>query len=59
MKRDLVNFYLQHIGASLHNYPNLKRWYEQCSTDVKGFNENDEGAKIFGEKVKSLLDDKF
>ncbi|KAG5679576.1 hypothetical protein PVAND_009136 [Polypedilum vanderplanki] len=35
-----------HIGASLHNYPNLRRWYEQCA-DINGYEENDEGAKIF------------
>lgn len=54
-----MSFYLQHIGASLHNYPNMKRWYELCSTDVKAFKENDEGAKLFGERIKTLLDDKF
>jgi len=48
-----------HIGASLKDYPNLERWYAQCASDVKGFAENDEGAKLFGEKVKSLLQDKF
>ena len=54
-----MSFYLQHIGASLHNYPNLKRWYELCSTDVKAFKENDEGEKLFGERIRTLLDDKF
>ncbi|XP_070499907.1 glutathione S-transferase 1-like [Chironomus tepperi] len=48
-----------HIGASLHNYRNLKRWYELCTTDVKAFKENDEGAKLFGDRVRALLDDKF
>lgn len=49
----------QHIGASLNDYPNVKRWFEQCEKDVKGYQENNDGAKIFGEKVKSLLQVKF
>jgi hypothetical protein len=43
----------------LEKHENLKRWYEQCKTDVKGFDENDIGAKLFGEKVKSLLVERF
>lgn len=53
-----INF-SQHVGASLTDYPNLKRWFAQCATDVKGYQENDDGAKVFGDKVKSLLHDKF
>jgi len=48
-----------HVGATLDNHPNLKRWYGQCATDVKGFKENDEGAKALGDKAKSILTDKF
>lgn len=51
--------YNQHIGASLEDYPNIKRWFAQCETGVKGYQENDEGAKMFGGKVKGLLHDKF
>lgn len=50
---------LQHIGASLDDYPGLKRWFGQCATDVKGYQENDDGARMFGEKVKGKLQDKF
>lgn len=49
----------QHIGASLEDYPNIKSWFAQCETGVKGYQENDEGAKMFGGKVKGLLHDKF
>lgn len=52
-------FLLQHVGATLDDYPNLKRWFGQCEKDVKGYQENDDGAKVFGDKVKSLLQDKF
>lgn len=43
----------------MNDYPNLKKWYEQCEKEVKGYKENDDGAKIFGDKVKSGLTDKF
>lgn len=56
-KSHLISF--QQIGASLNDYPNLKRWFAQCATDVKGYDENEEGAKLFGDKVKSLLQDKL
>ncbi|CRK97493.1 CLUMA_CG010882, isoform A [Clunio marinus] len=48
-----------HIGASLNDYPNLKTWYNQCAIDVKGYEENDAGAKYFAQKVTSNLHDKF
>lgn len=57
-KIDVFVFW-QAIGASLDGYPNIKRWNAQCADDVKGFKENDEGAKRFGEAVKGLLHDKF
>lgn len=56
-KSHLISF--QQVGASLDDYPNLKRWFAQCATDVKGYAENEEGAKLFGDKVKSLLQDKL
>lgn len=43
----------------MEKHPNLSRWYDQCKVSVKGFEENEEGARLYGEKLKSLLTDKF
>lgn len=50
---------LQYVGASITKYPNIERWYNQCRTDVKGFQENEEGAKFFAERVTSKLEEQF
>jgi glutathione S-transferase len=55
----ILILFFQQIGAKLDDYPNLKRWFGQCAANVKGYEENDEGAKRFGDLVKSRLDDKF
>ena len=49
---------LQAVGASIKDFPNLERWYEQCHV-LEGFQENAKGAKLFGDAVKSKLDDTF
>lgn len=43
-----------HVGADLSQYSKLSSWYEKCKT-LPGFGENDEGAKVFGLKVKGNL----
>lgn len=43
-----------HVGADLSKFTKLNCWYEKCKT-LPGFNENDEGAKVFGLKVKGNL----
>lgn len=46
-------------GFSLAKYANVAAWYERTKS-LPGWAENDEGAKIYGDKVSSLLkDDKF
>ena len=50
---------LQHVGASITKYPNIERWYNQCRTDVKGFQENEQGAKFFAERVTTKLEEQF
>lgn len=49
---------LYHAGFSLSPYKNVAAWYERMKT-VPGYEENDEGAKMWGNKVKSSLEDKF
>ncbi|CAO1403684.1 unnamed protein product [Diamesa tonsa] len=48
-----------HVGASITKYPNIERWYNQCRTDVKGFDENEQGAKFFAERVTTKLEEQF
>ena len=47
------------MGASITKYPNIERWYNQCRTDVKGFQENEQGAKFFAERVTTKLEEQF
>ncbi|XP_060805433.1 glutathione S-transferase 1-like [Amyelois transitella] len=42
------------IGWDLTNYPNIQRWYKNCAS-LPGFDENQEGAKQFGDAVKKNL----
>lgn len=41
---------------NLENYPNVNHWYEKCKT-IKGWDENDAGAQIFGGTVKKNLEE--
>lgn len=43
-----------HVGANISGYKNVAAWYERCKK-LPGYDENDAGAKIFGEKVKANL----
>lgn len=43
-----------HVGADLSKFKKLSSWYEKCKS-LPGFEENDEGAKVFGLKVKGNL----
>jgi len=47
-----------HIGAPLDNFPHIKRWWNDIKT-VPGFEENEEGAKIFANAIKSKLTQGF
>lgn len=47
-----------HVGADLSKFKKLNSWYEKCK-NLPGFQENDEGAKIFGLKVKGNLTEKL
>uniref|UniRef100_U5EYR3 glutathione transferase n=1 Tax=Corethrella appendiculata TaxID=1370023 RepID=U5EYR3_9DIPT len=46
------------VGADISGYKNLAKWYENCKS-LPGFAENEAGAKLFGDAVKSKLDDKL
>ncbi|CAD7079718.1 unnamed protein product [Hermetia illucens] len=47
-----------HVGADISEYKNLAAWYENCKS-LPGFEENDEGAKVFGGAVKGKLKEGF
>lgn len=48
----------QHLGAPLTDYPNIKRWWNDCKS-FRGFDENDEGAKFFAGKIKEKITQGF
>lgn len=55
----LANFAtIYHVGLDIGNYPNIATWYERCS-NLPGFSENEEGAKMFGTFVKNKLTEPF
>lgn len=39
-------------------YPNIVAWFDRCRS-LRGFDENDEGARQFGAAVTKNLVDKF
>lgn len=41
---------------NLENYSNVNSWYDRCKA-LKGWDENDAGAKIFGGIVKKNLEE--
>lgn len=43
----------------MRDYPNIHRWYELCKQELKGIEENDKGAEMFGSAVKSKLTDRL
>lgn len=55
----LANFStIYHVGLDIGNYPNIAAWYEHCSA-LPGFAENENGAKMFGNFLKSKLTEPF
>lgn len=49
-------FFAQNIGGDISKYKNIAAWYERCKS-LPGFEENNDGGKIFGERVRSRLED--
>ncbi|NP_001292411.1 uncharacterized protein LOC105387805 [Plutella xylostella] len=42
------------VGWDISSFPNIQRWVKDCAI-LPGFEENQEGAKLFGEAVKKNL----
>lgn len=51
-------FFSQNAGCDITKYANVVAWLNRCKT-LPGYDENVEGAKVFGQRVSSRLTDKF
>ncbi|XP_019535172.2 glutathione S-transferase D7-like [Aedes albopictus] len=49
---------LEKFGVDLSGLPNVTAWLERCKS-LPGFEENEEGASIFGNGLKSKLEEPF
>lgn len=43
------------VGYDLSKHKKTSEWFEKCKAEMPGFDENLEGAEIFGQAVKSKL----
>lgn len=48
----------QNAGCDVGAYKNIVEWLDRCKT-LPGYEENVEGAKVFGQRVINRLTDKF
>lgn len=50
--------FLQSWGADFsEDYPKLNAWYQNASEKLKGFAENQDGAKTLAESLSKILDE--
>ena len=42
-------------GIDLKAHPNVQAWLARCKENLPGYEENEEGAKVFGEYCKGKL----
>lgn len=42
-------------GHDLNKFPIVKAYMEKCKNEIVGYNENETGAKQFGDFIKSQL----
>lgn len=48
------NFSFQAVGWDIRKFKNIQRWVEDC-VSLPGYQENQDGAKLFGAMVKKNL----
>lgn len=49
---------IEKVGADLSALPNVTAWLERCKS-LPGFDENEEGATMFGQGIGSKLDEPY
>lgn len=49
---------MQELGGNLNKYQNIAAWYERCKA-LPSAADNFVGAKMFGEKIRSITQDKL
>lgn len=52
------SIHVQKLGVDLSDLPNITAWLERCKS-LPGFEENEEGASMFGNGLKSKLEEPF
>ncbi|XP_035793504.1 glutathione S-transferase 1-1-like [Anopheles albimanus] len=49
---------IHHLGVSFADFPNIQEWYDRCH-ELPGFEENEEGASVIANAVKSKLEEPY
>lgn len=46
---------MQAAGYDISKHTPIVNWLERCKNEIKGYKENEEGAKIYGSAISSKL----